>query len=72
MLGSHLKAEEAYLYVTDAAGSPFESRVLTHYKCCWGPIESRVLTHYKCCWGPHRKQSTYTLEMLLGAPLKAE
>jgi len=57
MLGSHLKAEEAYLYVTDAAGSPFESR---------------VLTHYKCCWGPHRKQSTYTLEMLLGAPLKAE
>jgi len=28
-------------------------------------------THYSCCWGSICKQSTYTLQLLLGAPLKA-
>ena len=54
---------------------PFESKLLTHYNCCWGPCESKMLIHYSCCWGHIWKQSTYTLQFLLGAPqrgLKAE
>jgi len=47
-----LKAE--YLRIAVAIGSFFQSRVLTHYCCCWRPF-----------W----KQSTYTLLLLLG-PLR--
>ena len=43
-----------------------------HIRCCWGSFESKVLTHCSWCWGPLREQSTYTLQMLLGPPLKAE
>jgi len=45
------------LHITLAVGSPFEGKVLTHCNCCWGPL-----------W----KQGTYTVQLLLGAPLKAE
>jgi len=44
------------LHITVAVGGPFESNVLTPYNCC---LELR--------W----KQCTYTLHLLLGAPLKA-
>jgi len=43
-----LKAK--HLHITFAiAEAPFESRVLTHYSCCWGPFKSKVLTHYSGC-----------------------
>ena len=34
-------------------------------------FESRVLTHYSCCWWPLWKQGTYKLQLLLAASLKA-
>jgi len=75
-----------YLHIEVAVG-PFERKVLKHYNCRWvlfesmelyiiiavgGPFESKMLTHYNCCWRPLCKQSTCTLQWLLGAPLKAE
>jgi len=27
----------------------FETKVLTHYNCCWGPIESKVPINHICC-----------------------
>jgi len=49
-----LKAD--YLHIKAAAGSPFQSKVLTHYTCCRGPLSN---------------QGTYTLKLLLEALLKA-
>jgi len=46
---------------------------LTHFADAIGGLfESKVLTHCRCCWGHFCKQSTYILQLLLGAPLKAE
>jgi len=39
MLGSPLKVE--YLHIAVEVGIPFESRLLTHYKCCWGPLSKQ-------------------------------
>jgi len=36
----------------------------------WGLFESKVLTHWSCCWGPLWQQGAYTLKLLLGASLK--
>jgi len=37
-----------------------------------GPFESEVHTHSSCCWEPLWKQRTYTLNLILRTPLKAE
>jgi len=34
-------------------------------------FKCRVLVHFSGCWGPLRKQGTYTLQLLLGAAVKA-
>jgi len=36
-----------------------------------GPFEEKVLMHYRY-FGPLWKQGIYTLQLLLGAPLKAK
>jgi len=76
-----------YLHMTIAVVGPFGSMVLRHHSCCWGPLwkqtilhygyccgpfEIKILPHYNCCLGPLWKQATYTLQLLSGAPLKAE
>ena len=53
---SPTKLRPFYLHITIATGGPFESRVLTHYSCCWRPLQ---------------KKSAYALQWLLGTPLKA-
>jgi len=50
----------------------FASIVLAHYSCVGGPFEIKILTHDNCCLGPLWNQATYTLQLLSGAPLKAE
>jgi len=42
--------KEKCLYITITLG-PFESRVFTHYNCCWRPLwnQSSLLIHYSCC-----------------------
>jgi len=37
-----------------------------------GPFESRLPTHCICCWRSFWKQSTYTLQLVTGPPLKAK
>jgi len=60
-----------HLHITIVIGWPFESRVLSLYitVATGGPLESRVLTHCSC-W-PLWKQSTYTLQLLLGLPFES-
>jgi len=48
---------------------PFESKVFTHYNCCWGPFESKVAYAYiTVAVGPFWNQRTvlYTLQLQRG------
>jgi len=51
LLGPHCKKRTDTLQLL--YWSPFESRVVTYYSCCWGPLQKqkRVLTCYSGCWG---------------------
>jgi len=52
-----------YLYITIAVGGPFESKVQ-------GTFESKVLTHYNCCWSLFESMEFYII-IAVGASLKA-
>jgi len=54
-----------YFYITVTVGAPLKSRYT--FQLLFGACDSMLLTHYSCCWGPLGKQSTYTLQFLLGA-----
>ena len=69
LLGTPLKAW--YLHITIAVGGPLKVMVLTYYNCCWGPLWKQGILHFNYCWGPLRNRHTYTLRLLLGAPVKA-
>jgi len=45
--------KEKSLCITVTLG-PFESKLFTHYNCCWGPLwkQSSLLIHNSCCWAP--------------------
>ena len=81
LLVASLKAR--YLKITIVVGGSFESKVLTYYNCCWGlfesmkfyiifvvgtPLKARCLHMIMAVGGGLSKQSTYTLQFLLGAP----
>jgi len=87
ILGAPLKAEYSHmqlllgpvwkqvtLHTTVDVGIPFESRrgLLIRYRCCWKPLWKQSTYTLQMLLGAHWKQSTYTLQMLLGAPSKAE
>jgi len=52
-------------------GASLKAKILRYGYCC-GPFEIMILKHYNCCLGPLSKQSTYTLQLLCGALVKAE
>jgi len=57
-------------YTLKSLLGPFESKVLTHYNCCWQHLWKQGILQYSCCWGAVWKQGTYTLQLLFGASLK--
>ena len=71
LFGAPLKAQ--YLHITIAIWGPFESIVglLTHYNCYLGLFESKDFYIIVTVGGPFWNQGIYTLQLLLGAPVKA-
>ena len=65
LLDAPLKAR--YYHITIVVYSLLESKEFYITVAVWGPFPSKVLIHYNCSWGLW-KQSTYTLQFLLGAP----
>jgi len=62
-LGGPLK--EKWLYITVTLG-PLESKVFTHYNCCWGPFERQVAYTSQLLLGSFESKVLYTLQLLLG------
>ena len=58
--------ESKRYYITVTVGVPFESKVRTHYNCCWGPLWKYVADILKLFLGTLWKQSTYTLQFFWG------
>ena len=69
LLGAPLKA--SHFHNTITVGSLLESKEFYITVAVGSPFESILLTHYDCCLWPLWKYSTCTLQLLLGAPLKA-
>jgi len=67
-----LRKQRIYLHITIAVGGSFESKELYITVTVSGPFRIKVLAHCNCCWGPLWKKATYTLQLLLRAPLKIE
>jgi len=40
---------------------PFESKIFSHYNCCWGPLwkQSIPLTHCSCYWSQFESKEGY-------------
>jgi len=40
---------------------PFESKVFSHYNCCWGPLwkQSSPIIYCSCCWVPYESKVGY-------------
>jgi len=53
---------------------PFKEEYLHITVAIWGPFECTAFARCSCFWGAHLKteQPTYTLQLLLEAPLIAE
>jgi len=62
-----LPLKEKCLCITVTLG-PFESKVFTHYNCCWGPFESKVAYLYiTVAVGHFESKVLYTLQLQRGA-----
>ena len=52
---------------------PFESKVFTHYNCCWEPLwkQSSLLIHYTCYWAPLKAQGTLHITIAIVGPFES-
>jgi len=60
-----------HLNIKVAVGDPFESKVLTHYNCCWGPLWKQRCCTLQLLAEASLKARNFTLQFHLRAPLKA-
>jgi len=70
LLVTSLKARYILYILKLLLETPLKARYLHITIAVWEPFKSKVLTHYNCCWGLW-EQGTCTLQLLLGALLKA-